>query len=310
MPTFPTTVLQWSGVSIREDVLNIIYQITPEDTPFFNLIGDSDATNVMHQWPTRALTTRADNANPEGDSLSTNKDRALVPARVTNITQILDKRPTVTRTQNSVDTIGITDLMADQIQQRSVEFKTDVEHALLRGSLISGNTDGTAPRRMGGYHNVLSTNYQYYNSLFSLHEEMFNDLLETIWTAGGRAQDVLVNGRLKRTISAFTDSATKFFMAEDKRVTNTIGVYESDFHVTNIHLSRDVRNVVGTYDVYAFDRSFFAKAWLDQPIIERLPKTIDGEEAYIVAELTLEYGNEAAAGQITDLQLPGVSTKP
>ena len=310
MVEHPNTVLFWSGAEIREDVLDVIYQITPEDTPFFNLIGDSVAMNPLHQWPVRSIAGRAHNAVHEGAAFAGSFQDANVPTRVSNITQIPRKLPSTTRTQQSVRTIGVSDLMADQIEQRSVEFKMDIETALLRGSLASGATDGATVRQMGGFHNVITTNAADYAAATSFDEQQFNDLMETIWSAGGRAQDVLVGSKLKRRISSFTDSATKYFLADDRRVTNTIGVYESDFHVTNIHLSRDLRNADGDYDIYAFDRSFFAKAWLDQPIIERLPKTTDGEQALVIAELTLEYGNEAAGGLYTDLGGHGIGDDP
>lgn len=296
---------KWSGDVIREDVLDIIYQITPEDTPFFNMIGDSRATDILHQWPRRSLTTRADNAQEEGHEFNINASffaAAVLPVRVSNLTQIFRKLPRVTESFQATQVIGISDLMADQIQQRSVEFKTDVEHALLRGSINSGSSATGTARRLRGFHNMNPSNGTDLTSNASFTETLFNLLLEDIWADGGRAQDVLVNGYMKRRISSFTDSATKFFMADDRKVINTIGVYESDFFTTQIHLCRDCRNAAGDYDLYAFDRSFFAKAWLRTPKVERLPRMGDDVRAVVIAELTLEYGDQAAAGFITDAQ--------
>jgi hypothetical protein len=301
-----TTYGAWSGVEIREDVLDVIYQITPEDTPMFNLIGDSSATNPLHQWPIRSLTTRADNAVQEGEAFSGNFADLVLPSRVSNLTQIVRKLPTVTRTRKSSTHIGITDLMADQIQQRSVEFKTDVEHALLRGSMNSGSSADATARRMDGFYHAITNNKFDYDSNLTMDEKMINDLVEHVWEDGGRAQDCLVNAKIKRRISEFTDSSTKFIMADERRVINTIGVYESDFHVTNIHLSRDILNATGTHQLTVFDRSFFAKAWLDTPIIERLPRVGDSEDAVIIAELTLEFGNENAAAQYINIANHGI----
>lgn len=301
-----TTFAQTSGGPLREDVLDVIFQITPEDTPFYNMIGDTSASNPVHQWPIRSLTTRADNAVQEGAAYSGNFQDLVLPSRVTNLTQILRKLPRVVDTFQASTTIGVSDLMADQISQRAVEWKTDVEHALLRGSLVSGTSaDGTA-RRMNGFFPAVTTNSFDYGSQGTFTETMLNNMFEAIWNSGGRAQDVLVNGTLKRRISQFTDSATKFFMSDDRRVVNTIGVYESDFHVTNIHLSRDIRQGAGTFDLYALDRSFFNKAWLRTPQIRRLPETSDAQEAVIIGELTLEFGNQAAAGKFHAIQQSGL----
>ena len=55
---------------IKEDVQNFIYQITSVDTPVYDDIGDSKAMQPVHTWQTRALTTRADNAQVEGASFT------------------------------------------------------------------------------------------------------------------------------------------------------------------------------------------------------------------------------------------------
>jgi len=298
-----------SGGAVREDVTDIIFQITPEDCPFYNMIGDSTATQPHHQWTTRALTTRAENAVQEGAEFAiTDFHNLILPARVTNYTQILRKLPRVAETFQASETVGIGDLMADQIAQRSVEWKTDVEHALLRGSGFTGSSAAATVRSMDGYYNAIvgTANAADYDSQSSFNETMFNDLLEDLWISGGKCQDVLVNSKLKRKISSFTDSATKFFHSEDRRVINTIEVYESDFHLTSIHKSRDVRGTAPDIDLYAFDRSFFSKAWLRSPSVERLPKTGDAQTAVIIGELTLEYGNAEAAGLLHDIQISGV----
>lgn len=303
-PTFTvgqTPYFGWSGAAIKEDVLDVIYQITPEDTPFFNMIGDSRASQPFHSWGNRELNPRVDNARLEGANYVDNSiasfEDPTVPTRVSNITQIVAKLGRVTETAQASTMLGISDLMADAIQVKSTEFKTDIEHVLLRGSLNSGNT-GTA-RRMGGFHNVITSNAFNYSSV-SFDENIFNIFFQHLWEDGGKAQDVLCRGYLRRRISSLTDSATKFFMAEDRKVINTIGVYESDFHTTAIHLSRDVggADTANNRTLYAFDRSFFAKAWLRTPRVNRLPKMGDSTNVEIISELTLEYGNQGAAGQL------------
>lgn len=303
--TLGQTNARWQGGPIREDVLNAIYQITPEDTPFFNMIGDSKAQNPYHEWNTRALTTRAHNAHLEGMdfSLGASFHDPVVPTRVGNVCQIIRKLPRVTESIAACNLVAIGDLMADQIELKSVEWKTDVEHTLLRGSLRCTTTAGdTSPRQMGGFRNVITSNLFNYGSTASLSETIFNNMMFEIWSDGGKAQDVLVNGYMKRRVSSFTDSATKFFQSTDRKVINTIGVYESDFHVTAIHLSRDVSSATGVYDLFFLSRDFFAKSWLRPPSVTRLPKLGDDFRARIIGEVTLEFGNEMAAGILANMQ--------
>ena len=56
----------YGDTSVAEDVTQIIYQITPEDTPFYNMIADRSSGSPKHEWQTRDLTTRSDNATVEG----------------------------------------------------------------------------------------------------------------------------------------------------------------------------------------------------------------------------------------------------
>jgi len=284
----------YQGSAYREDILDIIYQITPEDTPFFNMIGDSKATSVMHQWGTRALAARANNAQHEGQqyAIGDYADTNL-PTRETNFCQIVRKLPRVTNTQQSMDVHGISDLMADQIAVRSVEFKTDIEHALLAGSLNSGPTlvdddDGTSARQMGGFYDVATLRD---NGTASLTEELFNDELQYGWEAGARFGDCLTGAAMKRVISTFNDSQTRFIGADEAKIVNAVEVYEGDFHITTISKSRDVVDKA----VFFFDREFFSKAWLREPTTELLPSTGDDTKAVVIAELTLEYGNSNAA---------------
>jgi len=283
--------------SIKEDVLDIIFQITPEDTPFYNMIGDASSNSPLHEWQTRALTTRQTNAQVEGSSYTF--VGPVLPSRVKNLSQIFAKYPRVSNTSQATARHAIDDLMADQMEQRMVEFKTDIEHALLRGSQASGNASAVA-RQMDGLLNVISTNSTTLSGGTTLTEDHLNDLLQDIWDQGGKPGDVLVNGFLKRRISSFTASSTKFQQQEARKVINTIAVYESDFSVVSVHLSRDIPAAASVNTLVAIDRDCFSKAWLRSPVSKRVADTADSVDAVIIGELTLEYGNEAAAGVITD----------
>ena len=55
----------------REDLSDIIYNISPTDTPFMSAIGKEKATGTSHDWQTDALATAAANAQIEGDEVFT-----------------------------------------------------------------------------------------------------------------------------------------------------------------------------------------------------------------------------------------------
>ena len=74
----------------REDLADIIYSISPTDTPFMSGIGKSKATAVFHEWQTDSLAAAAsDNHQIEGDEISFSAPSATT--RIGNRTQISRK---------------------------------------------------------------------------------------------------------------------------------------------------------------------------------------------------------------------------
>lgn len=292
------------GTLLKEDVLDILYMITPEETPAFNMVGDGSCMQPIHQWHTRAITTRQDNAAIEGKVYSS-FPAAITATRKYNFTQIFDKLIRITRTSQSSNRYGVRDQKADQTDLRFREFKTDIEHAIFQGSLATGNASQNAARFDGFIwaHSASSA-----SSLASVNdastatmtEDVFNEFLERLWTTGARPKDIFVNGKMKRRVSTFTASSTKFVDMADTSRRQVVSMYESDFQIVNIHLSRDVPQALGTaglcHYVIAVDLDMWKKAWLDRPFTEPLGKTADSYDGVIVGELTLEYGHESAGG--------------
>lgn len=236
-----------------EDVMRQIVQITPTETPFMSGIGKTRAGNTFHQWPEVTLTTRSDNAVAEGAAFGTAASR--VPNRRFNITQIFEEVYGVTSTEKWVKSAGIDDQLAFQKFTAMTQLGTDVEHALLRGSIASG-ASGTA-RRLAGVLNYVTTNATTVASGTKLTESFFGGLSELAYGTGGRPDEVYVGFRLKRIIASFTAGSTKTVAQADKRLTNVVDVYEDDLGQKKIFLSRDmltgaVANSLAMLDIKKF----------------------------------------------------------
>ena len=64
MATYQT----YTAIGQREDLSNVIYDISPTDTPIMSSIGKSKATAVYHEWQTDSLAAATTNtAAVEGD---------------------------------------------------------------------------------------------------------------------------------------------------------------------------------------------------------------------------------------------------
>ena len=88
LPTGSQTT--FASIGNREDLSDIIYDISPTDTPFMSSIPKNSATSTKHEWQTDALAAAsAGNAVIEGDDATT--DAFTATTRLFNYTQISDK---------------------------------------------------------------------------------------------------------------------------------------------------------------------------------------------------------------------------
>lgn len=58
LPTFEgiTTACHYPPVGLREDLSNVIYNISPDATPFFTLSGLTQGRSTLHEWQSDSLT--------------------------------------------------------------------------------------------------------------------------------------------------------------------------------------------------------------------------------------------------------------
>ena len=113
MATPAGTFTTFLAVGEREDLSDIIYDISPMDTPFLSNAKRGSASATFHEWQTDSLTAAALNANIEGDDATT--DTAVATNRLGNYTQISTKVTRVTGTLQSVSTAGRDEEMRYQI---------------------------------------------------------------------------------------------------------------------------------------------------------------------------------------------------
>ena len=101
MATFQT----YTAIGQREDLSDVIYNISPTETPFLNSVGKTKATAVYHEWQTDSLAAvNVSNAAVEGATAS---DATISPTtRVGNRTQIYQKHIKISGTLDAVNKHG------------------------------------------------------------------------------------------------------------------------------------------------------------------------------------------------------------
>jgi hypothetical protein len=140
----PTNTRETYGaIGIREDLSNIIYNISPEETPFMSNVGKSSCDNTYFEWQTDALASAStSNRVAEGDDAS-----ALAvaePTRRGNYTQISTKAIQTSGTAEAVDFAGRKSTEAYQMAKRAKELKLDMEAMLLTNNGMVAGSSGTA----------------------------------------------------------------------------------------------------------------------------------------------------------------------
>ena len=284
--------------AIREDLLDLIVNIDPEEDQLYVGLAKHKASQPYHQWLTDTLASVSNVAKTEGFDPSfaarTN------PARKANYTQIISAEFQISDSERNSNTAGFKDRYTYEMQKAMLEWRRYAEFAIVRNSLASGT--GSAARQMAGIRaqiTTLTTN----QASVSLSEKMFNDYLQNAWTNGGNPDMVLVGGALKRRISGFTNTNTRFVDATTSSVNNTINVYDSDFGRVEVHKHRFVQNSDDTnLNLIGLQKDKWAVAHLDEPHYQEIPRTGYSSKGMIVGELTLESLNEKSSFQASNLQ--------
>lgn len=284
----------YSDTSIPEDVLDAIELLTAQENWLLNNLGKTTASATTHEWQTDTLMTVSAGGLTVAEGADASLSALTTPSRVTNITEIIKKDFGVTRTQRKVAHYGFEDPFPYQTQKAMKDWGNHTEYELLRSTLTSG-VSGTAPS-MKGIRALITTNVTAHNSGTVFSETILQGLLQLIFTngSGAFADTLLVGANLKKKISGFVSGSTKYIDAFEKKLVNSVAVYESDFGLQQIVLHRYV-TVSGdaTAEIDILTKDTWKIAYLDRPHIDPLAKLGDSDRASLVGELTLEGRQEA-----------------
>lgn len=295
------------AVGNREDLTDMIYRITPTDTPFMSMIGKGKATSTKHEWQTQDLASPSNNTAAEGDDATAATVTPTV--RLNNYTQISTKTVSVSGTQEAVVSAGRKSEMGYQMMLKSLELRNDMEVGLTQNNVAvtasprqSRGLVGWAGDNVDAGVGYVAPNYvtnvaQTDGTQAAFTEARLKNVLQKVYTAGGNPNVIMLPPLAKQTFSTFTGGTTKFDKSEDKTLTAALDVYVSDFGELKAVPNRRMR----TRDVFVLDPDMWAVAYLRPFFTQDLAKTGDSIRKQIVAEYTLEAKNPKANGAVLDI---------
>jgi len=319
MAALTGTTSTFSAVGEREDLTDIIFDISPTETPFSSSIARVSATGTFHEWQTDSLASAANNASIEGDDATFSTSSATT--RLGNHTQISSKNIVVSGTLRAVDTAGRDDELAYQVAKKGRELRRDMEVALTQNNAASAGS-ATAARQLGGLESWLSTNKIHLGASgttpgasagtvgtaptdgtqAAFTKASLDSVIQQVWTQGGNPGTIMVGPHNKTVVSNFSgvsgvSSDVQTNSPMQATIIAGVDLYRSDFGTLTAvpnRFSRDRTALV-------LDMEFFAIAFLRGIEREPLAKTGDADKELITVEYTLESRNEAASGKIADL---------
>jgi hypothetical protein len=311
------TFTTYDSVGIREDLIDVIYDISPTDTPFVSNVGSGSAKGVRHEWQTDELAAVViDGETLEGDDATA---IAITPTdRLFNACQINTKAWIISGTDLVADNAGRGVEMAYQEAKKGLELRRDIE-----ATCVSSEQVGVIPannataRTAGGVISSISTHHlvgattgvapanpgtgtwaaRTAGDSRTYDEALLGSLLDLLYLDGANPDTIMLNTSLKREMNGFNGTATsKDIMTPDKRIINAVDFYESDYGVMAIVPNRYMLQT----DVFVLDTDMWEVSYHRPFMTYDLAKTGDNEKKQMVVEWTLTFKEEKANGCIAD----------
>ena len=298
----------YSATSDREQLSDVIYNISPQTTPFMSSIGKNSIKNVVFDWQSESLPTASGAGNLQGFELSRAASTATV--RNSNVAMISKRDATVTGSQQASDPAGKKSEMAHQLAIMSKALKRDMETALCqKGAKTTGNA--TTARVTGGFESWITSNDSRGTNGAStgggaaptdgtqraLTETLLKDVLELCFTNGGEPSMAICGPVNKQKISGFTGRSSARQMIDANTVEASVSIYASDFGELKIVPSNFSRE----RSLLLVDPDFAKVSFLRDFESVDIATIGDAVTKMIVVEYGLEVSNEAAHGIVADL---------
>ena len=318
-PTGTFSTYQAKG--IRENLADIIYNISPIDTPFMNNIGRETASNTYFEWQVDALAS-PNTANAAVEGADSGGSSSSPTTRLGNYVQISTKDVTVSGTMEAVNKAGRRSELSYQLAKRGAELKRDMESILTSTQAAVAGSDTVARKTAGieafimapnavrgtggadptlsggtaGFPNASPTD----GTAAAFTETMLKTALADVWASGGDPDIVMVGPHNKQVVSGFTGIATRFRDVPAGKQAEIVGaadVYVGDFGQVTIVPNRFKRDNTAL----VLDTEYLGIAYLRNFQTIELARTGDAEKRQILVEYGLKVHNHNAQGIVADL---------
>jgi len=300
---------------LREDLENVIYDISPEETPFYSSTKKVKASNTYHEWQTDTLRASAANAHIEGDD--TAGEARVATTRLGNYSQIFKNAVIIPDTDEGLDKAGRAAEMAYQVLKIAKEQKLDIEKALFDNNKYEAGS-ASAARELAGCGAYVKTNVANIGGSGGANptgtvpgntartdgtqtvftQADFDTVMESIWTNGGKPDTVYLSSFQMNKALAFTgyNNQRSHIEATSKTVVKAVDIYVTPWGTVEFTPTRENRG----RDVWIMQSDMWGCGVLRPTKNTELAKTGDSTKRQVLTELTLISKNEKASGLVAD----------
>jgi len=328
------TFQTYSDEAIREDLSDLIADISPTQTPFQSNIGSRDADNTYFEWQTDALAAAAATAVVEGNDPDQVGFTAVTATdRLGNYCQINMRDFIISGTEQTVLSAGRASEVGYQAAKAAKELKRNVEKAALLngvGAVVGGtaiarvtaglpgwlktnqeSTNVTAPSYTGSTPTGAGEVWKTFGTPTAFTEAMLQSVMQQAFTSGGEPSMLMVSPYNKTVVSAFTGIAGSRYNVDGAEPSVIIGaadIYVSDFGNLSVVPNRFFTTVKdagsAAYNDWAFliDPDEVKIATLRPYSIDALAKSGDADKRMALTEWGLQVNNEAAHGIVAGIK--------
>ena len=332
MAVISNTFLTYDAKGIREDLSDLIADISPTQTPFTSNIGSRTAENTYFEWQTDSLATASATPVVDGQDLSS-FTAGTATTRLGNYCQINMVDFIISGTEQRVITAGRSSEVGYQAAKAAKELKRNVEVAALLngvGAVVGGTSTArvtcgfpgwlksnvkenqcTKPSYTGSVPTGASEVWKSFDVPTAFTEAMLKTVMQSCYENGGEPSILMVSPFNKTAVSAFSGIAGQRFNvtgAEPSTIIGAADIYVSDFGNLSVVPNRFFTSVIdegagSLMNNWAFliDPDEVKIATLRPYGIESLARTGDADKRMALTEWGLQVNNEAAHGVIAGI---------
>lgn len=282
-------------VGKKEDISDVITNISPTKTPFQTTVGDEKIHNTLFQWQEDSLAA-PNLSNAQLDGFDATETAPVPTVMRSNYTQILSKTVKVAETTDTITRYGRAKETAYQIAKFSAEMKRDLEAIMLSGQSAVAGSDGAA-RNMASYQAQIGNSFVHTGGASTaMTETQLLGALQTLYVNGVDPDTLMIPPAESTAIAAYASASgrTRFIPnadGESKKIVNVVDLYVSPFGEVKVILNRFQLNT----DYLIYETDMWKQQVLRSWSRETLAKIGDSTRMMIVGEFSLKHKNYLAS---------------